>query len=688
MPKNDDMLQLSPESIVLLGAKGEVLAWNAASERLYGWSSDDVVGSNMRDRLRCTIEGIPADSPPPLFDPFRGVFRRFARDGSMRRVDVFRMPYGVTGETPSGIVEFGRDITQNIQPSRVLEKVSHRYENLFNAMPASFWHLELLGATAIVSQWREEGIVDLHGYLAGNPAAVRTLIGQMKILSFNERTVELFGEGRRDALFEDLNQVWPDESLHVFASSVLAALNRHETYSAECTFLTLSGARFDALFTASMPWPEVQRGQVLVGVVDISETRRARKEAEASEQRYLELFNSSPAANVEIDCSQLDNVLARLRLSGVDDLGAYMDAHPDFVEEALDSCTVVAVNASFVHLMRVATREYAFISLRRYWARALPAYRQFLLARFSGLTTYESQVLMTRPGGTTFNCLVSSVYQPMTSRPGVMIASLADVSEMSRARQVLARTRSDLAHAGRVAVLGELAASIVHEVSQPLTAIMLDSQTVLRTLNHPAPDHAELRELASRSSAQAIRATEILARIHSMAKRAEPIYQPLGINRTVLDAVAVVRDECRRMGTEIETVLAEGLPLVIGDDVQLQQVVINLSLNAAQAMKHTPERLRNIRITTLEREGGVCVVVDDMGAGVTARQAKRLFDSFFTTKEGGLGIGLPICRSLIEAHGGTIALELAPAAWSTRFAVTLPPLAAGNGWPVTRPAPQ
>jgi len=676
MQTNDDVLKLSPESIVLLGAKGEVLAWNAASERLYGWASDDIVGDVMRDRLRCTIEGIPADSPPPLLNPFRGVFQRFARDGSMRRVDVFRMPYGAVSGQPSGIVEFGRDITRPVLPPRVPERAAHRYENLFNAMPASFWHLEMVGVAQTVRQWREEGVVDLRQHLASSPAAVRTLIGQMKILSFNDRTVELFGQGRREDLFGDLNNVWPDESLHVFASSVLAALNHQETYSAECTFRTLSGDSFDALFTASMPWPEVQRGQVLVGVVDVSDTRRARQEAKASEERYRELFESSPSANIEIDCASLDAALEGLRRSGVDDLGAYMDAHPGFVEDALDCCTVLSVNASFASLMRVSTRADALVGLRRYWLRALPAYRQFLEARFAGRTSFEAQVTITRPNGTTFSGLVSSVYQPMASRPGVMIASLADVSEASRAREVLARTRSDLAHAGRVAVLGELAASIVHEVSQPLTAIVLDSQTVLRTLAHAVPDHAELRVLASRSSAQAIRATEILARIHNMAKRAEPIYHPVGVNRTVADAVDIVKDECRRLGAEVETVLAEGLPLVLGDEVQLQQVIINLSLNAAQAMKQTPEHRRHIRITTRAYDGGVCVMVDDRGGGVSANQAKRLFDSFFTTKEGGLGIGLPICRSLVEAHGGTIALEPAPEGWSTRFVVLLPPWAA------------
>ncbi len=672
MLKSDDMLQTSPDSIVLMGARGEVLAWNAASERLYGWSSEDIVGDNMRERLQCTVEGIPADSPPPLLKPFRGVFRRFARDGSMRRVDVFRMPYGATGEQPSGIVEFGRDITRHVQPSRAPEKVTRRYENLFNAMPASFWHLELHGVAAAVRQWREEGMDNLRQYLALNPSAVRALIGQMKILSLNDRTVELFGHGRRDALFDDLNQVWPDESLHVFASSIIAALDQQATYSAECTFRTLDGERFDALFTASMPWPEVQRGQVLVGVVDISETRRAQEEAEASEQRYLELFDSSPAANIEIDCSVLDARLDSLHQAGIDDFDAYIDANPAFVEEALDSCIVLSVNASFVHLMRTSTRENALSGLRPYWVRSLSTYGKFLQARFLGRPRFEAQALMTRHDGTTFNCLVSSVYQPMTSRPGVMIASLADVSEAARARQLLARTRSDLAHAGRVAVLGELAASIVHEVSQPLTAIVLDSQTVLRTLNHPAPDHAELRELAARSSAQAVRATEIVSRIHKMAKRAEPVHNPLGINRTVTDAVAVIRDGCRRLGTEVQMALADGLPLIVGDDVQLQQVVINLSLNAAQAVKPMPECRRRVRITTLSEDGFVCIFVDDTGTGVSLAQEKRLFDSFFTTKAEGLGIGLAICRSIVEAHGGTIGVQTAPEDWSTRFTVRLP----------------
>jgi len=230
----------------------------------------------------------------------------------------------------------------------------------------------------------------------------------------------------------------------------------------------------------------------------------------------------------------------------------------------------------------------------------------------------------------------------------------------------------DLAHANRLAILGELAASMAHEISQPLAAISTDSQTLLRTLSHPVPDLDELRCLAARSYAQAMHASDILARIHGMARRVEPAYGPLNINTCVASALTAVMDECQQWDAAVETSFADELPSVVGDDVQLQQVIINLALNAAQSMRANPASDRTLRIATCLRDGLVCLIVDDTGTGVSATHGEHLFESFFTTKAGGLGMGLSICRSIVEAHGGTIGMETPPDHRAARFVVRLP----------------
>lgn len=237
---------------------------------------------------------------------------------------------------------------------------------------------------------------------------------------------------------------------------------------------------------------------------------------------------------------------------------------------------------------------------------------------------------------------------------------------------VLAQTQADLAHAGRIATLGELAASIAHEVSQPLSAIAMDSHSALRWLSHPEPNHDELRAIAERVSAQAQRAASVLSRVRKMARREQTTFGPVDLNHVVNDALSFVRGELDRNRIDVEAALLPGLPTVHADHIQIQQVIVNLALNASQAMHQVSARLRRLRVSTEGDELHVRVFVDDTGPGVAAENLGHLFESFFTTKDHGVGLGLAICRSIIDAHGGEIRLDHAPMGWSTRFLVSLP----------------
>lgn len=672
MVLDDTLVRLSPESIILLGERGEVLVWNDAAERLYGWSSGEMVGEVMADRVRC-IEGIPLPAIQQGPAGERHVVRRLARNGTLRTVDVLRLPYGLPGSGPLGVVEFGKDVTGLFEAQRLLESANVRFESLFNAMPASFWELDFSRVREILSEWTTRGITDLGAHLSADPAATRVLLAATRIVDFNEKSVDLFGRGDRDEMYADLNAFWPDESLHVYAASLLAASTRQLAYSAECVFTSLTGRRFEAIFTVSMPPPQLERAQLLIGIVDISTMRRALTEVEASERRYRELFDATPAANIEVDCSALDRRLHALRDAGVVDLPAYLDDKPCFIDDALASCRVVSVNGRFVSLMRAGTPDEAIGGLGRYWSRSPHIFRRFVEARFAGKERHEAQALLTRADGTPLHCLFAAAFGPLQSRPHIMLATLVDVSDRVRAEEALARTRAELAHAGRVAVLGELAASIAHEVSQPLSTIALNSFTALHSLSHPDPDVEELRTLATRSSEEAVRATEILARIRGMVRRGEPSRTPVNANRVVADALSFVRDELLRHCVEAHLALSAGLPALSGDEVQLQQVVVNLVMNAAQAMATSSGTPRKVRVSTMLQDGSVAIAVDDTGPGISMQDRARLFDSFFTTKEYGMGIGLPICLSIVDAHGGVMRPEDGPPGWTTRFIVLLPP---------------
>jgi PAS domain S-box-containing protein len=671
---DDVLLQLAPESIILMGAKGEVLAWNQASEQLYGWTSTEMLGSILSDRLEFTASDGMRPGEPSASSEFRGLVHRLAKDGEMRCVEVRRMPYGVRDGVPAGIVEFGKDVTGLQEVQRLLESATFRYESLFNAMPASFWELDFNEVRRLLKVWAASGIDDIQAHLGSSKAAVRELMRATKIVDFNDKSLDLFGRGDRDELFIDLNSYWPDESLPVFVGSVLAAMKRQPAYSAECVLSSLAGKRFEALFTVSMPPAQLERGQLLIGIVDISDVRQALADVEASEKRYRELFDATPAANMEIDCTTLENVFDEARSLGVADLHGAVDLPPGFFARALDACRVVSVNARFVKMMRTGSAEHACGTLARYWDRSPHIFRRFLEARFVGGEQYETQALLNRLDGTPLHCLVSTAFRPLASRPHIMLCTLVDVSDRVRAEEELATTRAELAHAGRVAVLGELAASIAHEVSQPLSSIALNSFAALHWLSKAEPDFDELRALATRSSEQAARATEVLLRIRNMARRVNPIREYVDVNRAVSDALLFVRDELMRNDLDAELKMAPELLPVMGDEIQLQQVVINLVLNAAQAMATMPWRRHRLAVSTHMRDGQICIFVDDTGPGIAVEDRERLFDSFYTTKEFGMGIGLPICLSIVVAHGGWIQPEEAPQGWATRFVVSFPPV--------------
>jgi PAS domain S-box-containing protein len=235
------------------------------------------------------------------------------------------------------------------------------------------------------------------------------------------------------------------------------------------------------------------------------------------------------------------------------------------------------------------------------------------------------------------------------------VGAIMDVSEAKRAEQELRQAQAELAHITRVMTLGELTASIAHEVNQPITGVVTSAQAGLRWLAAEPPNLNEVRELLSRIVKDGGRAGDVIHRIRALIKKAPPRVAPLDINETVLDVIALTRSELLKHNVSLQTEFAANLPLIEGDRVQLQQVILNLILNAVEAMSGVDEAARELQISTgKEALSGVRVTVRDFGPGLDPQSADHLFDAFYTTKPDGLGMGLPICRSIIEAHGGRL----------------------------------
>src|SRR5258707_354874 len=229
-----------------------------------------------------------------------------------------------------------------------------------------------------------------------------------------------------------------------------------------------------------------------------------------------------------------------------------------------------------------------------------------------------------------------------------------DIEDRIRALARLEQTQSDFAHMNRLATMGQLTASITHEVNQPITAAVTNAQAALRWLSAEPPDFGEVSEALAGIIKEGNRASEVIGRIRALIKKAPPRKDAVSINDAILEVVALTRTEAANNGVLVRTQLAEGLPRVQGDRVQLQQVLLNLIINAIEAMRDVGEEERELLLSSRNQPDGASVHSRDSGPGFAPAALERVFEAFYTTKPGGLGLGLSICRSIIEAHNGRL----------------------------------
>jgi C4-dicarboxylate-specific signal transduction histidine kinase len=248
---------------------------------------------------------------------------------------------------------------------------------------------------------------------------------------------------------------------------------------------------------------------------------------------------------------------------------------------------------------------------------------------------------------------VGHFMERVEGRP-VFIGAIQDVTQSAVAEEALARARAEITHMSRVSTLGALTASIAHEVNQPLSGITINAGTCLRRLAADPPNLDGALVAAERTLRDAERMSEVIQRLRSLFSRNQPTNEPVDLNDATREVLALSSGELQRGGVIVQTELPDQLPAGNGDRVQLQQVILNLVLNAIDAMKAIDDRPRHLIVATASEEvGWLRLSVADCGVGINFDRAEELFNAFYTTKSRGMGLGLSVSRSIIESHGGS-----------------------------------
>jgi PAS domain S-box-containing protein len=312
-----------------------------------------------------------------------------------------------------------------------------------------------------------------------------------------------------------------------------------------------------------------------------------------------------------------------------------------------------------------ARRIYEFddddapLTLTRLYARAHPDDLSLVRERTNlaraGVSDLDIEFRLLMPSGALKYVRSNSYYSRKHDGRLELIGAIQDITERRRSEEALSQVRSELAHMTRVASLGALTASIAHEVNQPLAGIVTNANTCLRMLGSEPPNVEGARETARRTLRDSHRASEVITRLRALFSKKDLATEQVDLNEATREVLALSRAELQRGRVVVRAELADELPLVLGDRVQLQQVILNLLLNASAAMSEVDGRVRELSIKTeREQEQRVRLTVRDAGVGLDAETIERLFEAFYTTKSNGMGLGLSVSRSIIESHRGRL----------------------------------
>ena len=408
---------------------------------------------------------------------------------------------------------------------------------------------------------------------------------------------------------------------------------------------------------------------VLETLTDVTDREQAHAALVQSERRYRRMFDASRIGIVEEDWT---SVRAALRDVNVDaDIDGYLRSNPDFVRKARLLARIKDVNPALQKMLGATNRSALLASVNDLMSESERTFLGALVAFAHGEPFYEGETELVALDGRRIPVLFTITFPTEPEGDGNVLAFVIDITERKRSQNALLAAQAELAHASRVATIGELTASIAHEVNQPLAAIVTSGEAGMRWLRRDVPQLDEVASVIGRIVSEGRRASEIVTRIRAFLKKKPAEHDMLGIAEIVSEAATLVERELSKEDVSLNIEVMPDLPQIRGDRIQLQQVLVNLLNNAAQAMaQRSGPRIVTLR-AELAESGDLLVSVKDTGPGIGAADVPRLFEPFFTTKQDGMGMGLAICQTTVEGHGGRLTVESVPGAGAT-FRLTMP----------------